>query len=77
MIKCDKGKIELSGTRMVLSGEFSTIVYALKERKIFTEEELRNDFEDGLKPPEEIRKEITEILMGILLGDAKKEDKHD
>lgn len=77
MIKCDMGEIKLDGTKIDVLSEFSTIVHALKERKIFTEEELRNAFEDGFKTPGEIEEEITEVLMGILHRAANKENKHD
>ena len=77
MIKCSRGNVEVSGTKVDLSSELSTIVFAFKERKIFTEEELREAFEDGLKDVGEIRRETIEKLMSIIFGDFKKEDKHD
>jgi hypothetical protein len=77
MIKCSRGNVGLSGTKAVLLAEFSTIVFVLNERKILTEEELRDAFEDGFKTQKKIDGEILGILREIfsgVLSDCKKED---
>ena len=77
MIKCSRGNVRLSGTKAVLLAEFSTIVFVLNERKILTEEELRDAFEDGFKTQEKIDGEILGLLREIfsgVLSDCKKED---
>lgn len=72
MIKVDRGNIEISGNRLQVTTEFSTLVYALLKMEVdsgipedIAKKMLRKDFETGLKSEKEIKKESDKFKSEI------------
>lgn len=72
MIKVNKGSVEISGNRLQIMSEFSTLVHSLLEMKVesgtpegIAKEMLRHDFETGLKSKKEIHEEAEKIKSEI------------
>lgn len=72
MIKVDRGNIEISGSGLQVTTEFSTLVYALLKMEVdsgipedIAKKMLRQDFETGLKSEKEIKKESDKIKSEI------------
>lgn len=55
MLKVDLIEVKVSGQKSILRVELTTLLFALKERKVFTEEELKEAFDDALNvKPEDV-----------------------
>ena len=72
MINVNKGNVQISGNRLQISSEFSTLVHSLLEMKVesgtpegVAKEMLRHDFEIGLKSKKEIHEEAEKIKSEI------------
>lgn len=78
MINVNKGNVQISGNRLQISSEFSTLVHSLLEMKMesgtpeeIAKEMLRYDFETGLKSEEEIHKEAEAIKSEIHMSGSE------
>lgn len=72
MIKCNREDVQISGLGIIIKAEFSIIVHAMLEMHVDSgipyetaEKMLREDFENGLKSQDEIRKESKEMMDDI------------
>ena len=57
MIKANMGEVNIRGTKNLIQAEFCCLVAGMAQAG-FTEEELHNSIKIGLKPEEELEKEV-------------------
>lgn len=72
MIKCNGKTVRISGLGIMVKAEFSDIVHAMLEMHVDSgipyetaKKMLREDFEDGLKSQDELRKELEKMTEDI------------
>lgn len=72
MIKCNGKTVQISGLGIMVKAEFSAIVHAMLEMYVDSgipyetaKKMLREDFKDGLKSQDEVRKESEQIMENI------------
>ena len=82
MIKCNGKTVQISGLGMMVKAEFSAIVHGMLEMHVDSgipyetaKKMLREDFEDGLKSQDEVRKESEEMMDDIRRKSAEEVSK--
>lgn len=82
MIRCNGKTVQISGLRIMVKAEFSSIVHAMLEMHVdqgipyeTAKKMLRQDFEDGLKSQNELRKESEEMMDDIRRKSAEEVSK--
>lgn len=75
MIKVDKGKVRVSGSKLVVSAEFSYLVHSLISEEIFDKDEIVELVATGCMTDEEREEEIKKFKESIeKLAEDKKDD---
>ena len=66
MIRCDMGELKLEGSKKLIKDEFSTIVFALKNEKILTEEDINEAVKYAIETKEEDIKNVSDEFIDKL-----------
>ena len=66
MIRCNMGELKLEGPRALIKAEFSTIVFALKNEKILTEEDINEAVKYAIETKEEDIKNVSDEFIDKL-----------
>ena len=72
MVKCDKGEVEISGTKSQILAEFAVIVRALRGCDFITDEEIKKNYERGFESDEELIERAADKLADILAKIAER-----
>lgn len=62
MIKCEMGSVRCKGHKSIIKAELLTLLVALKEDKVLSEEDIKQCYEDSLKSEEQRHKETMDRL---------------
>ena len=65
MIRCDKGNINIEGTKYEIMADLSTIACCLKEHTNLKVEDIREAIEDGFLSDEEFEKKSNERIKEL------------
>ena len=66
MIRCSMGELKLEGSKEQIKAEFSTIVFALKNEKILTEEDINEAVKYAIETTEEDIKNVSDEFIDTL-----------
>ena len=66
MIRCNMGELKLEGSKELIKAEFSTIVFALKNEKILTEEDINQAVKYAIETKEEDIKNVSDEFIDKL-----------
>lgn len=63
MIICNMGELNLEGSKNLIKAEFATIVFALKNEKILTEEDINEAVKYAIETKEEDIKNVSDEFI--------------
>lgn len=66
MIRCNIGALKIEGPKELIKAELSTIVFALKNEKILTEEDINEAVKDAIETKEEDIKNVSDEFIDKL-----------